>query len=95
MSFKIEKSLRLDTFQADCPIILGNGEAFHFRPPRFLCYPTVNQDGRILMAMGGLNYGPELQGRGTQVLQHIVAIACQGTGDNAEVLSNMGYGEGL
>jgi hypothetical protein len=59
MSFKIEKSLRLDTFQADCPIILGNGEAFHFRPPRFLCYPTVNQDGRILMAMGGLNYGPE------------------------------------
>jgi hypothetical protein len=56
--FKIEESLRLPTFQCDVPIVLGNGEAFHFRPPRFVTYPEFDQDGKIIKCTG-LNYGPD------------------------------------
>lgn len=55
---KIEESLRLDTFHRDCPIVLGNGEPFHFRPPRFVSFPVVSEDGRIETGMD-LNYGEE------------------------------------
>lgn len=58
MLLKIEKSLRLDTFYEDVPIVLGNGEAFHFHPARFVYYPTVDEEGQVQIALR-LNYGPE------------------------------------
>lgn len=56
--FKIERSLRLPKFHEDVPIVLGNGEAFHFRPPRFVHYPRFDDDGNAVTCLG-LNYGPE------------------------------------
>jgi hypothetical protein len=55
---KIEKSLRLPSFQEDVPIVLGNGETFHIRPPRFVHYPEFGPGGAIGIGIG-LNYGPE------------------------------------
>lgn len=48
----IEKSLRLSHFQADQPIVLGNGETFQFRLPRRVIYPEISPDGQIQMARG-------------------------------------------
>jgi hypothetical protein len=57
MLLKVEKSLRLDTFYEDVPIVLGNGEAFHCHPPRMVYFPTFDADG-VMMLGQRLNYGP-------------------------------------
>ena len=59
---KIEKSLRLPNFQADTPVVLGNGETWHIRPPRFGFYPKFGGDGLIQTEIG-LNYGPDWEQR--------------------------------
>jgi hypothetical protein len=65
---KIEKSLRLPHFHEDVPIVLGNGETFHIRPPRFGFCPRVMADGAIETAFC-LNYGPEWEARVAETLE--------------------------
>jgi hypothetical protein len=59
---KIEKSLRLPGFQEDTPIVLGNGETFHIRPPRFVYYPKWGAGNEIETCVA-LNYGQEWEDR--------------------------------
>lgn len=58
MALMIERSMRLPWFAADVPIVLGNGEAFHFRPPRFVRWPEFGADG-TMDHRTGFSYGPD------------------------------------
>jgi hypothetical protein len=79
--FKIEKSLRLPTFNEDVPITLGNGEEFHFRPPRIVQYPRF-EGGRIVLCLE-VNYGQAFVDR------HEAALADDAARDNNAMLEHM------
>lgn len=53
-------------FHEDVPIVLGNGEPFHFRPPRIVQYPMF--DGGQVILTATVNYGREFVERHEQAL---------------------------
>ena len=68
---KVEKALRLPTFSEAVPIVLGNGEAFHFRPPTFGVYPEVS--GRSVIHRIKINYGVEWETRFNEAIEREIA----------------------